>query len=146
MRSYNDETTFALVAAAVNVLKLDATTILRAFGECWVSDVATEHYSDLMKNTGISFVDFVKNLDHMHQRIRTTFPDYKPPSFRVIDLKDDQIQVDYDSQRQSLLPFVEGLFKGLATHYNTNIEIEHVSDDSHPLPCKRMFIHFTQAQ
>ena len=105
MRSYNDETTFALVAAAVNVLKLDATTILRAFGECWVSDVGTEHYSDPMKNTGISFVDFVKNLDHMHQRIRTTFPDYKPPSFRVIDLKDDQIQVDYYSQKTGLTAF-----------------------------------------
>lgn len=143
MRTYGDDITFSLVSAASDILKLDATTILRTFGEYWVSDVATKHYGDLMKNTGVSFVDFVKNLDHMHQRIRTTFPDYKPPSFRVIDVSDHQIQVDYYSQREGLLPFVEGLFKGLGTHYATNIEIEHIPDDSHPLPCKRMLIKFS---
>ena len=144
MRSYADDITFALVSASSDILQLDAHTVLHTFGEYWVSDVATKHYGELMTKTGMNFVDFVKNLDHMHQRIRTTFPDYKPPSFRVIDTNDDRIQVDYYSQREGLLPFVEGLFKGLGTHYNTEIEIEHVPDDSHPMPCKRMLIHFTQ--
>ncbi|MGB0648138.1 MAG: heme NO-binding domain-containing protein [Bradymonadia bacterium] len=142
MQTYDDEVTYNLVGAAVEVLQLDAETVLQTFGKYWVSDVATEHYASLMSNTGISFVDFVKNLDHMHQRIRTTFPDYQPPSFRVIDIGDDRIQVDYYSKREGLLPFVEGLFDGLATHFNTVISITHQADDSHPLPCKRMIVQY----
>ena len=142
MQTYDDNITFNLVGAAVEVLQVDANTVLQTFGKYWVSDVATQHYASLMDNTGVSFVDFVKNLDHMHQRIRTTFPDYRPPSFRVIDLEDDSIQVDYYSTREGLLPFVEGLFEGLGTHFNTEISITHQADDSHPLPCKRMIVTY----
>ena len=142
MQTYDDDITYNLVGAAVEVLQIDAHTVLQTFGKYWVSDVATKHYASLMDNTGISFVDFVKNLDHMHQRIRTTFPDYNPPSFRVIDLDNDRIQVDYYSIREGLLPFVEGLFEGLAIHFKTEISIAHQPDDSHPLPCKRMIVHY----
>jgi hypothetical protein len=35
---------------------------------------------------------------------------------------------------------VEGLFQGLAKHYEETITIEQVPDDSHPMPCKRMLV------
>ena len=140
MKSYNDEVTYALVGAAVDVLKIDASDVLKTFGHHWVSDVATVHYGDLMANTGIGFVDFVKNLDHMHQRIRTTFPDYDPPSFRVLDIEPGVIQVDYYSNREGLLPFVIGLFEGLGKHFSEDVEIKLVDDDLHPLPCKRLLV------
>jgi hypothetical protein len=114
--------------------------ILHGFGEFWVSDVATASYADLMRKTGVGFIDFVKNLDHLHERIKVTFPDYRPPSFRVKQLDAKQIQVDYYSHREGLLPFVEGLFHGLAKHYGETITIEQVADDSHPMPCKRMLV------
>jgi hypothetical protein len=122
------------------VLGLEPSAILFSFGEFWVSDIAALSYAELMTKTGSGFVDFVKNLDHLHERIRVTFPDYRPPSFRVKELDDQTIQVDYYSHREGLLGFVEGLFKGLADHHGEIVNIEHVPDDTHPMPCKRMLV------
>ena len=140
LQLYDDTVTFKLVEASVAVLDMPAEGILQAFGNYWVDHVATAHYSDLMNKTGLGFLDFIKNLDHMHQRIQTTFPNYEPPSFRVVDLGPNTVQMDYYSIRQGLLPFVEGLLEGLARHFKAAITITHVPDDAHPMPCKRMRI------
>jgi len=140
MQSYDDEITYNLVGSAHNELKLEVNAILDGFGRYWVSDIATTSYADLMKKTGTTFVDFVKNLDHLHERIRSTFPDYQPPSFRVKELQPKTLQVDYYSHREGLLPFVEGLFQGLADHYDEVISIEYIADDLHPMPCKRLLV------
>jgi hypothetical protein len=140
MQSYDDDVTYNLVGAANEELNLEVHAILEGFGRYWVSDIATASYAELMKKTGTGFIDFVKNLDHLHERIRTTFPNYRPPSFRVKELQSNQIQVDYYSHREGLLPFVEGLFHGLADHYNETITFEHLADDLHPMPCKRIIV------
>ena len=140
MQAYDDAVTYNLVGAAHAELGIPVPDILHNFGRYWVSDIATESYANLMAKTGGGFVDFVKNLDHMHERIRVTFPNYQPPSFRVLTLEENKIQVDYYSHREGLLDFVEGLFQGLAEHYDEKITIQKVPDDAHPMPCKRMTI------
>jgi guanylate cyclase soluble subunit beta len=138
LQAYDDGVTYALVGAAVEVLGLPADQILRTFGRYWVERVATVHYRELMDRTGADFVSFVRHLDALHTRMRSSFPEYRPPSFRVIALEPGLLQVDYYSEREGLLPFVEGLFEGLGAHFGEEVELEHVPDDSHPLPCKRM--------
>ena len=145
MKAYDDAVTYNLVGAANAELGIEVSDILNGFGRYWVSDVATVSYAELMAKTGQGFVDFVKNLDHLHERIRVTFPDYQPPSFRIHVLAERQIQVDYYSHREGLLDFVVGLLEGLAEHYEEQITIEHVADDSHPMPCKRMLIELGAA-
>lgn len=139
---YDDSVTYSLVGACVDVLELPADAVLRTFGHYWVEKIATKHYADLMDRTGTDFVTFVKNLDHMHARIQTTFRNYEPPSFRILELEIGRFQVDYYSRREGLLPFVEGLFEGLSKYFEVQMSMEHVPDDSHPMPCKRMIIHF----
>ena len=145
MQPYEDAVTYNLVGKAVEVLGVPAETILMTFGKYWVSDIATKHYAVLMARTGGDFVDFVSNLDHMHQRIRVTFPDYQPPSFRVKQLGPGVLQVDYYSHRPGLLPFVEGLFTGLGTHFAVQVSFEHIDDAVHSLPCKRMLVRHAPA-
>jgi hypothetical protein len=140
MQAYEDDVTYNLVGAAHEETGIAVRDILHGFGEYWVSDVATYSYADLMRKSGSGFIDFVKNLDHLHERIRVTFPDYRPPSFRVKQIGAKQIQVDYYSHREGLIPFVEGLFQGLGKHYDETITIEQIDDDSHPMPCKRMHV------
>jgi hypothetical protein len=140
MQTYDDSVTYSLVGAAHEELKMDPKDILDGFGRYWVSDVAVASYADLMSKSGSSFVDFVKNLDHLHERIRVTFPGYQPPSFRIKELGPGELQLDYYSHREGLLDFVTGLLAGLAEHYETEIEISLVPDEAHPMPCRRLLI------
>ncbi len=145
MQPYEDSVTYNLVGKAVEVLGMPAESILRAFGEYWVLEIATKHYGTLMSSTGRDFADFLANLDHMHQRIRVTFPNYQPPSFRVKPLDATTLQVDYYSHRPGLLPFVEGLFTGLGRHFSETVTFEHLADSAHQLPCKRMLVRHVAA-
>jgi hypothetical protein len=142
LQAYDDDLTYRLIAAASDVLHMDAAEVMRSFGRYWISDVASVHYSDLMDRTGNEFTDFLTNLDHMHQRIQSTFPRYRPPSFRVLTLSAGLLQIDYYSHRVGLLPFVIGLFEGLARHFRQIIDIEVVPDASHPMPCKRLHLRY----
>jgi len=141
-KQYDDTVTYGLVGAATEVLELPAEKILYAFGEYWVLKVAAQSYADLMDKTGTDFLAFVKGLDHMHSRIKGTFPNYTPPSFRVEVLAEDRFQLDYYSDREGLLPFVEGLMHGLAIHFEQEIQIRQIPDDQHSMPCKRMEVSY----
>jgi hypothetical protein len=140
MQAYDDSVTYGLVGAAVEVLDIPAEKILFGFGEYWVLKVATVHYADVMARSGTDFLAFVQDLDQMHQRMESTFPDYRAPSFRVSAIADGSFTLDYYSEREGLLPFVEGLMSALGQHFKESVRVEHVSDD-HGLPCKRMLIH-----
>jgi hypothetical protein len=146
LQAYDDAVTYGLVGACVEVLKLPADAVLRTFGRYWVEKIAVVSYAELLSRTGTDFVSFVRNLDHMHARIRTTFPNYQPPSFRVLALDDGRLQIDYYSQREGLLPFVEGLFEGLADHFEIRISLAHVPAADNPMPSKRMILTFAAAR
>lgn len=135
---YDDAITYNLVGAASHVLQQPAETLLHQFGVYWVERIATVHYPEMMNASGTTFALFLRNLDHMHERMRVSFPDYRPPSFRVVELDESTMQVDYYSSRAGLIPFVEGLFQGVAGHFRRSLTITHVADDAHGLPCRRM--------
>ena len=143
---YDDAVTYDLVSASSEVLELDAATVLRTLGNFWVANVATVRYADLLDRTGTDFLAFLKGLDHMHSRIKVSFPNYIPPSFRVKEVEPSLLQLDYYSEREGLLPFVEGLLEGLSKHFAVQMTIEPVPDDQHPMPCKRMMIHYEASQ
>ena len=66
MKSYDDQVTYDLVGACVEVLEMSVEDVLHTFGEYWVLDVAVVNYSNIMDANGMGFVEFVKNLDQMH--------------------------------------------------------------------------------
>jgi hypothetical protein len=137
---YDDAVTYNLVGAASEILGQPADRLLYQFGMYWVERIATAHYAEMMNASGTTFSLFLRNLDQMHERMRVTFPGYRPPSFRVVELDDSRLQVDYYSSRAGLVPFVEGLFHGLAVHFGRSLTIAQIADEAHGLPCRRMVI------
>ena len=123
MRSYDDQVTYALVGAASKVLKAPAEDCLDMFGVYWVETIATKDYATLMGSAGSSLVEFLKNLNAMHDRIATTFLDYVPPYFRVDDNPDGSYLLHYISSREGLTPFVRGLLKGLAARFSQQLVV-----------------------
>jgi hypothetical protein len=141
-KKYDDSITYGLVGAAEGVLEVPAEKLLHDFGKYWVLKVALDSFADLMSRVGTDFPSFLKGLDQMHSRMTVTFPGYSPPSFRVEAKSEDSVQLDYYSDREGLVPFVEGLLHGLGTHFGQKIRVRQIPDDSHPMPCNRMVVTY----
>jgi hypothetical protein len=121
LRSYDDEITYQLVDAASHVLGAPAETCLEMFGQYWVREVASKSYEILMNAAGSDMVEFLQNLNGLHDRITTTFIDYVPPSFEIESQGGSRYQLYYRSQREGLSAFVVGLVKGLGERYASKV-------------------------
>jgi len=123
LRSYDDELTYALVGASAKVLELPAESILEVFGKHWVLHTATESYDNVMSATGSGFIEFLENVNSLHDRITTTFVDYRPPWFDVNRISDNEIELHYQSGREGLSPFVRGIIDGLAVRFDSEVTV-----------------------
>lgn len=125
MRSYDDAITYKLAGAAAEVLGAPVETCLEMFGEYWVLETASKAYAPLMDASGENMVEFLGNMNALHDRITGTFLNYVPPAFEVEDLGDQRYRIHYISQRQGLITFVVGLLNGLAQRFGNELEIHH---------------------
>jgi guanylate cyclase soluble subunit beta len=123
MRSYDDAVTYDLVAAASAVLGESAEACMEMFGEWWVLETAAKSYGPLMEASGRDLVQFLRNMNALHDRITGTFINYVPPEFRVESMNDGRHRIHYISKREGLTPFVVGLLHGLATRFDSELEI-----------------------
>jgi guanylate cyclase soluble subunit beta len=127
MRSYDDAITYQLVTSASEVLEAPVDACLEMFGLYWVEEIAAKSFAPLMDTTGTHTIDFLNNLNALHDRISSTFTDYVPPEFQVEAPEPGQpenhFRVHYFSKRDGLTAFVVGLLKGLADHFGDQLEI-----------------------
>ena len=128
MRSYDDEITFRLAVASSDVLGIDVDSALHAFGKHWVSHTLVRDYDALVRSTGSTMLEFLENLNALHDRISTTFLDYEPPEFRVSELTNNRMDVEYISHREGLNSFVAGLLVALSERFNEAMSIEDTED------------------
>lgn len=137
MCPYSDELTYRLVGAVSEALDMPAEQVLQAFGEYWVLYTAQQGYGELMDAGGANLREFLSNLNDMHGRVETVFPDMQLPLFRVVDLTghtDGAYELQYESQRSGLAPMVMGLVRGLAQRFGEQVEVvlSGEPDDSRP--------------
>lgn len=123
MRSYDDKITYDLAHAASEVLGAPVDACLEMFGEYWVLETATKSYGPLLDAAGGDMVSFLNNMNALHDRITSTFLNYRPPEFQVEDRDKGFYRIHYMSEREGLVPFVVGLLKGLAKRFECQIDI-----------------------
>jgi hypothetical protein len=128
MSYYDDSFTYSLVRAASVELGTPQEDLLRAFGHYWSLRVGPENYGDILGAAGTDVVSVLTNLDEMHARLQTLYPELRPPSFDVVAGDADEFEVHYTSERTGLAPFVVGLLEGLGDLYRTPATVEHVSE------------------
>lgn len=128
MRSYDDAITYRLAGAASEVLGAPLEACLEMFGEYWVLETASKSYGTLMDASGDTMVEFLRNMNSLHDRITGTFLNYVPPEFLVEDLGSHRYKIHYMSKRKGLTPFVDGLLKGLAIRFGSTLEIHSRED------------------
>lgn len=126
MGVYPDEITYQLVGAASEELHLSPAQVLETFGEWWMLYSSRHGYGALMDTFGRDFVEFLANLNDLHDRLRAIFPRYKPPHLTIEVLAEDRLLLHYRSHRKGLAPFVVGLLRGLAYRFHTTITVVQV--------------------
>ena len=135
MEPYDDAITYGLVGAASEVLELAPEEVLHAFGEYWVLETAKKNYAALMEAAGSTLPELLGNLDQLHSRVLLTFPNLRPPSFRVERIDSDKLRVYYYSEREGLEPFVLGLLTGLGKYFNVQVvaalDVAKAQDQNH---------------
>lgn len=133
--SYPDETTYALVGAASEVLKVPAPDLLERVGLYWVSYTRQHGYKSLFDIGGSSLPEFLCNLNAMHTHIQAQFPKLRMPTFWCTDIAPQSLTLHYRPgrpTRNGLAPLVVGLMKGLADLFHLEeFEIEHTGKRSH---------------
>ena len=78
--------TYALVGAASEVLATPAsTTCCATSATTGRTRVGPENYADILGATGTDVVSVLRNLDEMHARLQSLYPELRPPSFSVTD-------------------------------------------------------------
>ena len=123
MQSYDDDVTYKLAQACADEMQIDLGDALRAFGVHWVENTVAKQYETLMRAAGSDMLGFLGNLNNLHDRISSTFLNYRPPAFEIQDGDGEDVKILYLSERVGLTPFVEGLLRGLADRFNQQMEI-----------------------
>jgi hypothetical protein len=126
MEPYEDDITYRLVAAANEVLGIPAEEILVTFGEYWTLYTAKEGYGELMKMSGSTLPEFLRNLDTMHARVGLLYPKLRPPSFRCTIVSETELLLHYYSHRAGMAPLVRGLLQGLSKMFEVEMDIVHI--------------------
>nr|CAH7729711.1 unnamed protein product [Callosobruchus chinensis] len=123
---YDDELTYNLIAAAVEVLKIPANTILELFGKTFFEFCQDSGYDKILQVLGATPRDFLQNLDALHDHLGTLYPGMKAPSFRCTERSEDgELMLHYYSDRPGLEHIVIGIVKTVASKlHGTEVEVE----------------------
>ena len=128
METYPDDVTFRLVEATSAAMGISPAEVLRAFGKHWILYTARRGYGAIFATMGRSLPAFLANLDMMHARLSLSMPEMRPPSFVCEQQGEDQIRLEYWSERAGLAPMVVGLLEGLGEMYGVTVSVDHSVD------------------
>ncbi|XP_018330532.1 guanylate cyclase soluble subunit beta-1 [Agrilus planipennis] len=123
---YDDEITYNIVSAAVEVLNIPANAILELFGKAFFEFCQDSGYDKILQVLGATPRDFLQNLDALHDHLGTLYPGMRAPSFRCTERPEDgALILHYYSDRPGLEPIVIGIVKAVASKlHQTEVEVE----------------------
>lgn len=123
---YDDEMTYNIIGAAVEVLKIPADAILELFGKMFFEFCQDSGYDKILQVLGATPRDFLQNLDALHDHLGTLYPGMRAPSFRCTERPEDgALLLHYYSDRPGLEHIVIGIVKAVASKlHNTEVEVE----------------------
>jgi hypothetical protein len=130
MDNYADELTYRLVRGASSVLGISESEVLQAFGKHWILYTGRRGYGPIFDTMGATLPEFLGNLDAMHARLSLSIPGLRPPSFVCEQSTDQQLRLEYWSDRPGLAPMVLGLLSGLGELFAVTLSVTHTIKQS----------------
>lgn len=105
---------------------INADSILEMFGEQFLLWCHESGYKQTLQLLGRSLMDFLENLDALHDHLAVIYPQMKAPSFRCVE-EDGELHLHYYSERAGLSVIVQGIVKSVARGlYETEVRVERI--------------------
>ncbi|XP_066513238.1 guanylate cyclase soluble subunit beta-2-like isoform X1 [Hoplias malabaricus] len=125
---YQDEITLRLVAEACRLLDVEASVVLRQFGEYFFEFCKRSGYAHMLRTLGANLFEFMENLDALHGYLSLSYKEMNAPSFRVEKNHDGSMLLHYYSDRRGLCHIVPGIIGAVAKDFfSSRIEMEIVN-------------------
>ncbi len=123
---YPDESTMALVRAAVEVSGFSTETILVEFGKFWLNHTGKESYPTYFKLMGSTPREFLLNMEKVHRQVTRNIPNARPPRFTYEELPDGRLLMHYQSDR-NLCPVLRGLILGVGKYFQQELQVNEIA-------------------
>jgi hypothetical protein len=122
--AYDDERLFAIIERAVAATEVPAEEFLRDFGVFTAQTTFARLYPAFFAVAGGARPFLLTVEERIHELVRATIPNARPPQLRVNPYGHDGVRIEYSSPRR-LCVLLTGLLQGTAAHYGEAAEIEH---------------------
>ena len=104
---------------------LETTQIWEMFGEMFFEFCEESGYDSILRLLGGNLVDFLQNMDALHDHLSTIYPGMRAPSFRCSERDDGTVLLHYHSERRNLEHVVIGVIRTAARKlHNRDVTIE----------------------
>ena len=124
-RAHPDEEFAALVGRTADRLGVDRDDLLRDFGTFTAEETFARLYPAFFEIAGGCRQFLLTVEDRIHELVRSTVPDARPPALAVREAGGDVLEIDYSSPRR-LCRLLEGLVLGTGRRYGERVTIEEV--------------------
>jgi Haem-NO-binding len=119
--AYEDEEFTSLVRRAGEVTGVDLNELVHAFGTFAGSETFPRLYPAFFAAAGGTRPFLLTVEDRIHELVRATIPNARPPQLVVEPLGDDGVRISYGSPRR-LCVLLAGLLEGTAAHYGDGVD------------------------
>lgn len=139
--AYPDEQFLALLERACERTGLDLETLLFDFGVFTAATTFARLYSVLFRLSPTAR-DFLLTVETpIHDTVRETMPDARPPQLKVKDLGVDGVEIVYTSPRR-ICALLRGLVEGTGRVYDERLEVEEPECMHRGDPACRVVVRF----
>ena len=135
MLTYPDDVTYRLVDVISKKYGMTSGEVLKVFGDYWVDYSASTRLGTVLRFGGRDVVQRLESLNEMHERIQSTMPHLRPPSFEFEEGDGGEHKLHYASEREGLEDMVIGLVEGLGRDSGQRVQI--TKDPAPMYPCYR---------
>ncbi len=124
--NYTFEELVAIVSRLADITKIPMEALIEAYGRHLFGRIV-RLYPPMVANFS-SCLPFIAQVDtFIHPQVKKLYPDADLPSFSVVSLTDNELVIDYSSNKP-LMPLARGLMFGSADYFGETIEI--LQDDT----------------
>ncbi|MCL2329193.1 MAG: heme NO-binding domain-containing protein [Bacteroidetes bacterium] len=123
----DDQIVFKIFGNICTVLNLSKQQLYDMFGDYWVRIYAPK-ISRIYYIQNKTAKEFIMGMDKVHEHVTSMIPNAHPPKFKVEEVDENTIIVNYISKR-NLIDLYMGLVKGVGNYFKTPIGIKKLSED-----------------